>query len=118
MVAEAAKYMGTPYLLGGLPECVPYETMDCSCLTLNAYAPFGVSMPDSPGAQMGYGTPVSGEPQAGDLVGWSEDGSGYITHVGIATGQGTVIDANAYTGYVSETSIDAIPGYAGARRIL
>ena len=81
------------------------------------YAEFGISLPDSPAAQYGYGSPVHGTPQAGDLVFWAE-GGGAITHVGIATGNGTAIDANAASGWVQETSIDAIPGYVGARRLL
>jgi cell wall-associated NlpC family hydrolase len=92
---------------------------DCSCFTMLVYAEFGVSLPDDPAAQMGYGTPVDGAPAQGDLVFWSEDGSGAITHVGIAMGDGTVIHASNYTGNVTEgTPIDAIPGYVGARRIL
>ena len=118
VVDEGANYTGTPYLLGGVPECVPYETMDCSCLTMTVYAAFGIYLPDSPEAQMGYGTPVSGEPQAGDLVFWSEDGSGIITHVGIATGKGTTVHASGFAGYVTETPIEYIPGYVGARRLL
>jgi cell wall-associated NlpC family hydrolase len=118
VVAEVANYMGTPYVLGGWESCVPYEMMDCSCLTATVYQAFGFSLPDSPGGQMGYGTPVSGPPAAGDLVFWSEDGSGYITHVGIATGNGTVIHASAYEGFVTETAIEYIPGYVGATRLL
>jgi cell wall-associated NlpC family hydrolase len=118
VVAEGAKYYGTPYELGGPEACIPYEKMDCSCLTTTVYAQFGISLPDSPGAQMTYGTPVSGEPKAGDLVGWSEDGSGVITHVGIATGKGTTIHASGYYGHVTETPIEYIPGYVGARRLL
>ena len=119
VVAEGAKYLGTPYVLGGWESCLPYEMMDCSCFTATVYQAFGFSLPDSPGGQMGYGTPVSGPPAAGDLVFWSEDGSGYATHVGIAMGDGTVIHASAYAGMVvSGTPIDAIPGYMGARRLL
>lgn len=119
VVAEAAKYLGTPYVLGGSEVCVPYEMMDCSCFTSTVYAAFGISMPDSPQGQLGYGTPVSGPPAAGDLLFWSEDGSGYVTHVGIAMGDGTTIHASAYAGYaVQGTGIDMIPGYIGARRLL
>ena len=117
VVAEAAKYMGAPYVLGGPSICVPYESMDCSCLTMTAFQAFGISLPDDPVAQFGMGVPVSGPPQAGDLVFWAEGGAG-ITHVGIATGNGTTVHASAYEGYVTETPIDAIPGYVGARRVL
>jgi cell wall-associated NlpC family hydrolase len=70
---------------------------------------------------MGYGTPVSGAPQAGDLLFWSEDGSGYITHVGIAMGDGTTIHASTDLygeGVVTITNINYINGYVGARRLL
>ena len=119
MVAEGQRYLGTPYVLGGPLECVPYEAMDCACFTMTVYSEFGISLPDNPGAQMGYGTPVSGAPAAGDLLFWSEDGSGVITHVGIAMGDGTTIHASVYAGAVVQgTPINAIPGYVGARRLL
>lgn len=82
-----------------------------------AYSEVGISLPDDPGAQWGYGTPVSGALQAGDLVFWSEDGSGYVTHVGLAMGDGTTLHASSYTGSVTITPINAIPGYMGARRL-
>jgi cell wall-associated NlpC family hydrolase len=119
VIGEGQQYLGTPYVLGGMESCVPYEMMDCSCFTMTVYSAFGIALPDSPGGQMGYGTPVSGAPMAGDLLFWSEDGSGYITHVGIAMGDGTAIHASTYTGNVTQgTPIDSIPGYAGARRLL
>ncbi|QIN84121.1 hypothetical protein GBA63_16810 [Rubrobacter tropicus] len=119
VIAEGQQYLGTPYVLGGTESCVPYEMMDCSCFTMTVYSAFGIALPDSPGGQMGYGTPVSGAPMAGDLLFWSEDGSGYITHVGIAMGDGTAIHASTYTGNVTQgTPISSIPGYAGARRLL
>jgi cell wall-associated NlpC family hydrolase len=93
--------------------------MDCSCFTMTVFGHFGIDMPDSPSAQYGYGTPVYGAPQAGDLVFFSEDGSGIPTHVGIATGRGTVlIHASSYYGDVVESDMSYIPGYLGARRLL
>jgi peptidoglycan DL-endopeptidase RipA len=86
---------------------------------MTVYSEFGVALPDSPGAQIGYGTPVEDEPSAGDLLFWSEDGSGDITHVGIAMGDGTTIHASVYSGEVVQgTPIDAILSYVGARRLL
>ena len=62
---------------------------------------------------------MNGAPAAGDLLFWSEDGSGVITHVGIAMGDGTTIHASVYDGVVVQgTSIDAISGYVGAERLL
>jgi cell wall-associated NlpC family hydrolase len=98
VIAEGQKYLGTPYVLGGAAQCKPYKAMDCSCFTMTVYSAFGIALPDNPGAQMGYGTPVSGAPIAGDLLFWSENGSGVITHVGIAMGDGTTLHASVFAG--------------------
>ena len=47
------------------------------------------------------------------------DEAGYgISHVGIATGYGTVIHASTYYGAVVETPIDLVPGYVSAADFL
>lgn len=101
-VAEAQSYVGTPYGAGGL---------DCSGFTSAVYADLGVSLPDDPAAQYSYGMPS--EAAAGDLVFFDEAGYG-ISHVGIATGYGTVIHASTYYGTITETPISQVPGYVGA----
>ena len=101
-VAEARSYVGAPYGVGGL---------DCSGFTSAVYGNLGVYLPDDPAAQYGYGVPSAGA--AGDLVFFDEAGYG-ISHVGIATGYGTVIHASTYTGTVTETPIHDVPGYVGA----
>jgi len=118
VLAVARKHLGTPYGLSPPGPCVAFKSEDCSCFTMLVFQEFGIALPDSPGAQMGYGTPVRGAPQAGDLLFWSENGSGAITHVGIALGDGTTIHASNYTGEVSITGINYIRGYVGARRVL
>jgi len=102
VVDDAYSYIGTPYGAYGF---------DCSGFTSAVFADLGVYLPDSPGGQYAYGTPSSAE--AGDLVFFDESGYG-ISHVGIATGYGTVIHASTYYGAVVESSIDYIPGYVGA----
>jgi cell wall-associated NlpC family hydrolase len=102
VVAEARSYMGTPYGAGGL---------DCSGFTSAVFASYGVYLPDDPAAQYSYGAPSGAA--AGDLVFFDEAGYG-ISHVGIATGYGTVIHASTYTGTVTETPISDVPGYVGA----
>ena len=101
-VAEAQSYIGAPYGAGGL---------DCSGFTSAVYANLGASLPDDPVAQYGYGVPSTGA--AGDLVFFDEAGYG-ISHVGIATGYGTVIHASTYYGTITETPISQVPGYVGA----
>ncbi len=101
-VAEARSYIGTPYGAYGL---------DCSGFTSAVYANLGVSLPDDPVAQYSYGAPSEAAP--GDLVFFDEAGYG-ISHVGIATGYGTVIHASTYYGTITETPISQVPGYVGA----
>ena len=106
VVEEAYGWIGTPYGAYGA---------DCSGFTSMVFAEFGVYLPDDPAAQYYYGVPSYGE--AGDLVFFNEHGYG-ISHVGIATGYGTVIHASTYYGAVVETPISVIPGYAGSRDVL
>jgi peptidoglycan DL-endopeptidase RipA len=117
VLAVADDHLGTPYEFSPPGPCVAFEAEDCSCFTMLVFQEFGIALPDSPGGQMGYGTPVHGAPQAGDLLFWSEDGSGYITHVGIAMGDGTTIHAQVHN-EVTITGINHIAGYVGARRLL
>ena len=117
VLAVADDHLGTPYEFSPPGPCVAFEAEDCSCFTMLVFQEFGIALPDSPGGQMGYGTPVHGAPQAGDLLFWSEDGSGYITHVGIAMGDGTTIHAQVHN-EVTITGINQIAGYVGARRLL
>jgi peptidoglycan DL-endopeptidase RipA len=102
VVDDARSYIGTPYGAYG---------MDCSGFTSAVFADFGVYLPDSSDAQYAYGMPSNAK--AGDLVFFDEAGYG-ISHVGIATGYGTVIHASTYYGAVVETPMAYMPGYVGA----
>ena len=106
VVEEAYTWIGTPYGAYGA---------DCSGFTSQVFASFGVYLPDHPATQWSYGVPSTAE--AGDLVFYDEHGYG-ISHVGIATGYGTVIHSSTYYGAVVETPMYAIPGYVGARDVL
>lgn len=102
VVDNARSYVGTPYGAYGF---------DCSGFTSAVFADFGVYLPESPVDQYYSGVPSYGK--AGDLVFFDESGYG-ISHVGIATGYGTVIHSSTYYGAVVETPIEYIPGYVGA----
>jgi cell wall-associated NlpC family hydrolase len=102
VVDDARSYIGTTYGAYGLT---------CSGFTSAVFADLGVYLPSSPETQYAYGTPSYGK--AGDLVFFDEHGYG-ISHVGIATGYGTVIHSSTYYGAVVETPMEYIPGYVGA----
>ena len=106
VVNEARSWIGIAYRYPGM-----YYGVDCSEFTGAVFAQFGVYLPDHPGWQYGYGVPSSAG--AGDLVFYNEGGYG-ITHVGIATGYGTVIHSSSYFGVVTETPMYDIPGYVGS----
>ncbi len=101
-VDEAYSWIGTPYGAYGA---------DCSGFTSIVYGNQGVYLPDDPAAQYSYGVPSAGA--AGDLVFFDEGGYG-ISHVGIATGYGTMIHSSTYFGIITETPISDVPGYVGA----
>lgn len=121
-ILEAAmKYEGTPYrVLGGPEACVPYSTMDCSCLTSTAvYEATGIDLPDDPYGQMEYGTPVDFyDLQPGDLVFFdTPECPACLGHVGIYAGSGQVFHANTYTMTTAMGDMAYIEGYIGARRL-
>ena len=117
VLGEAKSWLGVPYDYTH-SKGQTRAGVDCSAFTAAVFSKFGVALPDSPAGQMGMGAPVSGPPKAGDLVFWSEDGSGVPTHVGIANGDGTTTHSSSFTGEVSVTPMKYINGYLGARRLI
>jgi cell wall-associated NlpC family hydrolase len=117
VVAEAKEYLGTPYLLGGPTACVPYETMDCTCLTTTVYRKFGYELPDWPQGTLDYGEPVD-SPQPGDLVVFPDPGDGTGGHVGIAIGGGQMVHACLPCGEVTYGNIADAGTPNGYRRLV
>ncbi len=87
IVSDAQSYLGVPYVWGGESRA----GVDCSGLVTAVFSDFGIYLPHSSYAQFSYGTPVS-TPGPGDLV-FSDYGYGFASHVGIAVGNGQMIDA-------------------------
>jgi cell wall-associated NlpC family hydrolase len=118
VVREARRYIGTPYRLGGPEDCKPFQAMDCSCLTMTVFKKFGLNTPDNPQTLWNsYGRRVSSA-APGDIVFFSEDGSGRITHVGIYSGNGNLVHASNYWGETVEKEMKYIRGYMGAKRMV
>jgi cell wall-associated NlpC family hydrolase len=108
-VAAARSQLGARYQFGGEGN----GGWDCSGLTQWAMGKAGISLPRTSYSQYGVGTPVPQSAiQAGDLVFFDTDGSG-ASHVGIATGPGSVISATTHG--VMEHAIGG--GYWGARYV-
>ncbi|MEX0913996.1 MAG: C40 family peptidase, partial [Demequina sp.] len=81
VIAEASKYVGTPYVSGGASP----SGFDCSGFTSYVFGKLGISLPRTSGAYYGVGTRVS-SPQPGDII--VSPG-----HVGIYAGPNLQIDA-------------------------
>lgn len=88
-IAFAKAQLGEPYVFGAAGP----NNWDCSGLTQQAMKQIGVSLPRRSQDQAKLGAAVDrGSIQAGDLV-FSDWGDGPNSHVGIATGPHTIINA-------------------------
>jgi cell wall-associated NlpC family hydrolase len=113
-VKAARTRIGSSYAMGATGP----RAFDCSGLTTYAFGQAGIALPRTSQAQFGAGKAVErDEIRAGDLVFFSTNGPG-PSHVGIATGRGTVISATS-SGVMEHPSTDAYWGgsYVGARRV-
>lgn len=91
LVHTAESFMGIPYKWGGNSV---EDGFDCSGLTMAVYRLNGLKLPRNSRAQYRAGMPVAQhELQKGDLVFFSTNGTGRISHVGIYAGNDTFIHA-------------------------
>ena len=91
IVETAESFLGVPYLWGGT---TPENGFDCSGLAMAVYEYNGFALPRTSQEQFASGLPITtDELQAGDLVFFSGNGNGKVTHVGIYTGNGKFIHA-------------------------
>jgi peptidoglycan DL-endopeptidase CwlO len=99
IVADARKYLGVPYVLGGTTT----SGMDCSGLVQTVFHDLGDGdMPRDLSKQMTQGTPVASlaDAQPGDLIVFKGGG-----HIGIYAGDGKVIHAPYPGRTVSEQTL-------------
>ena len=101
VVSYANQFVGNPYVFGGNSLT---DGIDCSGFVVQVYGHFGINLSGSrnSAALRSVGSPVSYEyMQAGDIV-------CYAGHVGIYTGNGTIVEAqdssHGITNYRSVTS--------------
>jgi cell wall-associated NlpC family hydrolase len=109
-IDTAMDQRGKPYIwAAGGPKA-----FDCSGLTQYAFKAAGISLPHSSRlqSQMGQAVP-RGDLQPGDLVFFYSP----VSHVGIYIGNGQMVHAPTSGDVVKVAPVDAMGGYAGARRI-
>lgn len=116
VIRSGRKYLGVRYVLGGANQCSP-SGMDCDCFTKRTFNDLGIALgwwTD----QLNYGTPVGlSNIQTGDLLFFSENGSGNLTHVGIASYNGYLLHSSSYFGKVVEAERKYVKGLYAARRL-
>lgn len=88
VVREAKTWLGVPYRYGGTTR----SGVDCSGLTSRVYAKLGVQLPRTAADQARRGTAVR-SPAPGDLAFSNYNGGRSVEHVGIAVGNGKMINA-------------------------
>lgn len=106
MIAEAKKYIGTPYVFG---SSNPEVGFDCSGFTLRLFEDiYDISLPHSASMQRALGESISpSEAIPGDLVVYSrKDGTNQYGHIGIYIGNDEIIHSGI--GYPEGVSIRSI----------
>ena len=113
-VQVALREVGARYVWGGEN---PGSGFDCSGLVQFAYARAGVQLPRIAQTQhdAGPALPSGTDPAAGDLVFFGAD-TVNVTHVGIALGQGRMVDAPHTGALVRVEPIAGFGHYLGATR--
>ncbi|HET6490945.1 MAG TPA: NlpC/P60 family protein [Syntrophales bacterium] len=119
IVRTARSFIGVPYLWGGDSAD---EGFDCSGFTMAIYQYNGLLLPHSSREQSEMGAPVSkGSLEKGDLVFFTTNNSGSVSHVGVYVGGGRFIHAPGRGKKIGIESLDSkyyIKHYAGGRSLM
>lgn len=117
ILAEAQKYLGTPYVFGGASP----SGFDCSGFVYYVLKQLGFSPYRTPADQYKQGTAVSKDNlQVGDIVFFANTYASGISHVGIYAGNGQFIhspNSRSTVSYSDLTSGYWAQHYYGARRM-
>ena len=119
IVEYALSYLGTTYIYGGASP----SGFDCSGFATYVYKQFGISLTrDAHGQYRDNGVVVEKSDLApGDLVFFSSNGGGYISHVGIYIGDDEFVHSSSHSTGVIVSRLDStyyINVWYGAKRVI
>lgn len=118
-VDTASTWNGVRYLYGGDSQ----SGIDCSALARRAFRPLQRELPRTASAQWHYTANsrlTRSQLERNDLVFFTTDGSGGVTHVGVYIGGGRFWDANSVRGVTIDNIDDSYwrPRFLGGGRVL
>jgi cell wall-associated NlpC family hydrolase len=117
IVRMARKYKGTRYKYA---TCTKMR-MSCTCETKKSVAHLGHMLPMDERGQWRYEQARRIRSKSnllpGDIVFFQEEGGGVITHVGVYSGHGNLVQASSYYGKVVESRMKYVRGFLGAIRV-
>ncbi|MDE6485570.1 MAG: C40 family peptidase [Duncaniella sp.] len=117
LLAEAKKWLGTPYKYGGEDR----NGVDCSGLVLNVFRnALNIKLPRSSSKQMEYSSSIAKRDLIpGDLLFFATTGGNRISHVGMYIGEGKMVHSSTSRGVmVSRIEEDYfVKTFAGAGRV-
>ena len=117
VIKSGRKYLGVPYV-SGTPWPCNSSQMDCDCFTKRTFNDLGIPL-GWWANQLNYGKPIAlSNRRPADLLFFSEDGSGYLTHIGIQSYNGYLLHASNYFGKVVESELKYMRGLYAARRLI